>query len=319
MDRDFVFATYVVELKKALTRHKATETVISNLYGLVAIPACLDGKGGLTIDCAKSTGHDIVHRIANPHQNICAHSHDPVVIDGIASSFKAKFSNDIHPSKLPTLVDTLAEIVEESDLHESIKKTLLDLVCPNDPWLFLGRAYLESLQPTNKLPKEAERNGEPQYPKRPETLVPSTPSYSEGSFIDALMEVYEEDEGVEGFSLDDLEGHPKSQKHFQRQRGHFYAAEAVRRGTRDIFSNSEEDQFEVLKEEVYDGIDDLYFSEYETGLARLTQVVSTAGLIPVQRSWLGRDTDWISPAEKKGVCHFLVNDGRLDGWVNKDE
>lgn len=37
---------------------------------------------------------------------------------------------------------------------------------------------------------------------------------------------------------------------------------------------------------------------------------------PVDQCWIARDTVWIGNAQKKGVCHVLVNEGKLEGWVN---
>lgn len=99
----------------------------------------------------------------------------------------------------------------------------------------------------------------------------------------------------------------------------YYAAESVHRGTRDVFDENEEDQFEVFEEEVYEGVVDTYEDEYDSGMARLREVLKQASQVSVQRSWLSRDTDWIGAAQKKGACHFLVNDGRLEGWVGSDD
>lgn len=39
----------------------------------------------------------------------------------------------------------------------------------------------------------------------------------------------------------------------------------------------------------------------------------------VDKCWLSRDTDWVGNPQKKGVCHFLVKEGKLDGWVRDDD
>lgn len=316
---DFVFATYVLTLKKALKKDKANEKIISYLYGLISIPVGLDGKGDRTIDCPKTTGNDIIHRRANPHQQIQAHSHDPKVLNTITESFKKRFEDNTHTGKLPLVIEEMLELIAVSSMLEETKAELKRLASLDEPWKFLSRAFLESLLPMNKLLEKPESGINPHYPKRPEANIPSTPSHSEGKFIGALMDVYAEKENLNDFDLDTLEDYPAHKKHFQKHRGHYYAAEAVRRGTRDVFANSEDDQFEVLEDEIYDGVDDIYDSEFENGLARLTDVASHAASIPIQKSWLGRETDWISAKEKKGVCHFLVNSGRFPGWVDTNE
>ena len=52
--KEFVFAEYVKEIKKAIKGRRASEKVISDLYGLVAIPAQLEDKNGDIIACAKT-------------------------------------------------------------------------------------------------------------------------------------------------------------------------------------------------------------------------------------------------------------------------
>ena len=46
----------------------------------------------------------------------------------------------------------------------------------------------------------------------------------------------------------------------------YFAAEAVRRGTRDIYSD--ESQFDVLKAETYEGVKEVWEDEYKNGYAR---------------------------------------------------
>lgn len=32
-----------------------------------------------------------------------------------------------------------------------------------------------------------------------------------------------------------------------------------------------------------------------------------------------RETEWIGNSQRKGVCHFLVGENRLKGWVREDD
>lgn len=327
--REFVFAYYVLELKNALKKRTANETVIGHLYGLVAIPANLDGKGGRTIDCPKTTGNDIVHRRANAHRDIQAHSRDPEVVDGIGDRFKTTFSKLIHPSKLPTYLDSLREGVAESSLHAEIKAELLALCENEEPWDFLGRSFLEvvlinniSAEPENLRSDSKSLNNinvSSRFPARPHVEAPNEPSHEEGYFIDALMEAYGQAEGIEEFDLDRLDDFPKRKGDFNRNRECFYAAEEVRRGARDIYSDEENDQFEVLKEEIRDGVDILYYSDYGSGVERMSHVLEAATRLPIEKSCLGRDTNWVGGKEKKGTCHFIVNDRIWPGWVSTGE
>lgn len=149
--KDLYFSAYVAALKQALKNNRASETVISKLYSLVAIPARLDGKGGRTIDCPKSTASDIMHRRSNAHHDIRNHSHDAEVIDSIGDRFKSVFSNDLHEARIPELIETVSDLVEHSSIRAEARENLLRLSNEDDIWDFLGLAYLESLQPENKI------------------------------------------------------------------------------------------------------------------------------------------------------------------------
>jgi len=108
-------------------------------------------------------------------------------------------------------------------------------------------------------------------------------------------------------------------EHYKRQRKDFYAAESVRQGTRETYGDTDPDQFEVLKEETYDGVIDVWEQKHLNGYIRLNAVLAQATHIRIDRCWLCRDTDWIGNSQRKGVCHILANDGIITKWVNKDE
>jgi hypothetical protein len=138
-------------------------------------------------------------------------------------------------------------------------------------------------------------------------------------YVTALMEAYGDAEGIDDFTKDALTTHTdKYGEHFKRQRKDFYAAESVRQGTREAYTDTDPDQFEVLKEETFDGIVDVWEQDHGNGYLRLTKVLAQAAQIRIDRCWLCRDTDWIGNSQKKGVCHILVNDGVIKGWVKKN-
>lgn len=148
---EFVFAAYVDALKKALKSNKASDTVISKLYGLIAIPAKLDGKNELTIECSKSTASSIMNRKSNAHHDIRAHSHDPLVKNSIGERFQRVFGNDLHEANTQYLITTLTALIKSSNLAKEKKEYLLHLSKNENIWDFLAFSYLESLHQENKL------------------------------------------------------------------------------------------------------------------------------------------------------------------------
>ncbi|MBR0577230.1 hypothetical protein KCG48_12980 [Proteiniclasticum sp. BAD-10] len=134
-------------------------------------------------------------------------------------------------------------------------------------------------------------------------------------YITELLAAYGDAENMVGFDREDLASYPGYTDNFNRHRKDFFSAESVRRGIREAYGDADPDQFEVLKDETFDGIIDVWEQDFAHGFRRLGEVMIQASKIRIDRCWLVRDTDWIGNSQKKGVCHILVNDGRIKGWV----
>ena len=96
--------------------------------------------------------------------------------------------------------------------------------------------------------------------------------------------------------------------HFARSRQEFYSAESLRTFSRDTLPPGE---FERLQDEVHDGIRDEVRLDHPSGYHRVVTVVKTARALdlgghPLHTRMTVRD--------RGGVCHQLVNDGRVR-WV----
>lgn len=106
----------------------------------------------------------------------------------------------------------------------------------------------------------------------------------------------------------------------KQRRIEYFAAEAVRRGTRENFRNNDPDNlFTALMSETLDGVSDVHAMGYRHGFERLLSVMKHATALHFENCILGRIPDWVGPSQKKGVCHMLVNEGQIKGWVNDDE
>ena len=138
-------------------------------------------------------------------------------------------------------------------------------------------------------------------------------------YINALCEVYAEklEQEVTPDSLATLPDRYK--KNFSEQRKAFYSAESVQRSVREVFADGEE-QFNLLKDDAYEGISPIYFDDtYATGYDRLIAVLSKITNTTLSVSTLTNIIGLIGNLEKKGICHILVNDDRIKSWVNIDE
>lgn len=132
----------------------------------------------------------------------------------------------------------------------------------------------------------------------------------------ALTDVYSEriNKNITPENIKEL---PKPlQFNFETQRKAYYSIEGVRRSVRDAFRNGEE-QFTYLEEDTYYGIVDTYYDDrIENGYARLMAVLNKATNISLKKSLLLNIPSLIGNNEKRGICHMLVNDGKIKSWVN---
>ena len=106
----------------------------------------------------------------------------------------------------------------------------------------------------------------------------------------------------------DLPGLPgKIQTNFSQSRGNFFIADALGRFSRDHFPGG----FDDVKQHVHDGVVDVTHASHQDGFECVLAVMKQAASLPLPDSEL---TPYVSPADKKGMCHHLTNDGKLS-WV----
>lgn len=327
---ELVFATVINELKLSSKETIADPDLINLLYDAVAEPINLTNKNGDPITVSKGTASKIVNRTkgGNPNRDIRKHSQDQRVLDSIERFFQKNIVKRLLKDSEDDLIYRLSEIINKDSLiSDNKKQELLASAQKNTLARFLASVYLYSLSRDNVITsgKSSKQKGQDDIDERkkhplPEEKLPLNLKKTERPYVDALMEVYEEVTGEEHFSIKNLDDHPVQKRHFVRQRTDYFAAESVRRGTRDVYGDEEEEEyFKIFLKEIRDGIIDVYYSpRFKTGYERLEAVLIEAKNTPVNQCWLSRDTVWIGNSQKKGVCHILVNDNVLEGWVLKD-
>lgn len=152
--------------------------------------------------------------------------------------------------------------------------------------------------------------------------VPEDIEKTELPYVKALLAAYADAEHLEKVKLEEtpsfFQKFSKYKRNFDGQRQNYYDAESICRGVRDAFDFKEyEHQFSELKNDLYNGICDVVEDEHDNGFERLREVLKQALLISLDRYDLAR-LGIIGNGHRKGICHLLVNDGRLT-WVNQDE
>lgn len=131
---------------------------------------------------------------------------------------------------------------------------------------------------------------------------------SETRYIKKIIEAYSENKNKE-INLNELDLFPDLLKHFKRQREYFYSAESLKRCIRDIFTN--EDEFKLLQDEMYDGLIDYIEDQFEDGYDRMKKTIHEAGKVNLSISSIDRELNFVRNADKKGICHHLANDDRI--------
>ena len=77
----------------------------------------------------------------------------------------------------------------------------------------------------------------------------------------------------------------------------------------------EKDPFDTLKDEIEIGIFETAHSPCTDPVQKINNVVGKAAELSISEMVNKATHDWIGVREKKGVCHMLVNDERLN-WVS---
>lgn len=137
-------------------------------------------------------------------------------------------------------------------------------------------------------------------------------------YIHALCEVYAERLAKDVTPKTTGELPEKLQRHLELQRQAYFDAKSIERSVRDAFVDGER-QFDALKDDAYDGIEMVYFDEdHETGYVRLQEVLKKITSTELAKSNLINIKGFITNKTRKGICHILVDDARINSWVNTD-
>jgi hypothetical protein len=147
-------------------------------------------------------------------------------------------------------------------------------------------------------------------PSRPVVPVPPDDVQShELRYVAQLLAAYSDHSKRDVKTPQALSTNPNLMQHFKRSRGYFYSAEALARFSRDHFQQG---AFDAIKQHVFDGVADISASGHDDGYRCVLAVTGAAAQLPLPQSDL---QPYVGPADKKGICHHLANDGDLT-WVS---
>ena len=332
----FCFGTYAKAVQKVMKSPNGNKDVTELLLSLIIDNVEITNQSGDVFVVTDKMASELLSFKTNLQKKIVTASSGRVVADAACDFFADAVIPVLMPELHDDLIADLSSLVS-SDIEIPAKKkdALLKSSQEDSIESFLSDLFLYAIKRTNrqttldtcsdsdmklstaiagmKKLDEILTN----IPKLNPVAIPDTPSSDEMAYITELLAAYAEVAGKTELQLNDLATLPKYKSDLERRRKDYYAAETIREGTRDSFGDKDEIHFKVLKEETYDGIVDSYLQSYPDAIARLNGVMSQAVLVPINRCLLSK-LNWISGREKKGVCHFLVNDGEIK-WVNDDD
>lgn len=153
-------------------------------------------------------------------------------------------------------------------------------------------------------------------PRPTRVPVPSVVTSNEQAYIGELLNAYADAEGLSDFTETELQTYTEYQEDLDDRRIDYYAAVSIERGVMELDADNLSDQFSVLKEETLDGVKDTARKSYLNGYEKMLSVMEQASILVFENYLLSKSPYWISSKIKKGVCHHLVNDGKLK-WVKR--
>ena len=333
------FSTFAVEIKGALNEATANEDVTELLFNSVVFPVSLMNKKSDPFTVSKETASRLFNRLINVPQEIRRTSVSPEVAASIYNYFGKNVLSRLMPGLEQDLLLKLTTIIHADDsIPDSTKNDFISKAQKNTLAEFLADVFLYTLKKPNKqsvVDASIEARDELALALSdadklqallgklnltlPSALIPPGEVEShEMVYVTELLAAYADAAGIAELPKESLSQHPRYKNDFERRRKDYYAAETIRRGSRDIFRETDPAQFDILKCETYDGVIDEHSQNFPHGYARLNSVMTQAALLSIEKCLLSRLPNWIGNSEKKGVCHILVNDGRLK-WVTSDE
>ena len=329
------FAKIMTEIKATLRETTANEDVVYLLFDAIVSPLELTNKDGNPLEIDKAVASGLINRKRNVPTQIKNSASSKKVIESIYDYFEKSVLPRLASDRESDLLEILKTCIErDNSIAPDTKNSFLEKGNKDTLAEFLADVFLYSLKKENKIdvmsPDGGKQNTDPPseispnqntYSAQPPILLSPTDEIEEHeiTYVRELMAAYGDAEGDDDFTRDKLPQFPAYESNFARQRKDYFAAESVRRCVRDTYTVNDPDQFEILKDETYDGVVDVLEQDFDNGYQRLKGVMAQASQIRVDKCLLSRDTTWIGNSEKKGVCHVLVNERRIKGWVKKDE
>ncbi|MDK2942240.1 MAG: hypothetical protein PWP56_1753 [Acetobacterium sp.] len=328
----FNYASYAQTLELGISKPNMTKIAIALFEPIINLEGVLNRNGNpytITSTMAKA----LWEQKKDIPENLKIATGSLELINNIGEYFYNHIIDDlVNPLQESQMYSAMVTLIRNSDLQKDQIEELMQYYESNEKDEFLGRAFLYAVSKDN-LQKDAIPFETPvdadirtfkemikKNHKKPISIIPPDDIEDhELGYVQELYRVYHEETGEYYVRPEDLDSQPKLKKNFNRQRKDYYCAETIHRELRDTIRLDETDGFNILKDEMYDGVITTCEKDYDCSYKRLTAVMEHATAVPISHNLQERMLDWVSPGEKKGVCHMLVNDMRLTWLEDEDE
>lgn len=335
---DLCFATFTKNLKIALSEPTSDEELVRTLLNCILLSVDIKNRNGNPFDISKSLASDYLNRKRSIPREIQKAASSDSVKNNSEQYFSEYIISMIDALRLDDLIDAQTKLLEgDPDLPKRAAKKVL-AAKDSGAVYFLSQLFLFALTRPNKRNKPQEIPTAPSNKftendlvvinqklalmEVPERLIPPDQiADDELRYISELLAAYADATGKDVLTQEDLFSDPglkKFKKDFSRQRKDFYAAETIRRASRDSLAERGVQAFQALKDETYAGIEEMLDNYYDNGFQRLKAVMDRVGILTLTKSMLLKIPNWVGIEERKGICHFLVNDGEVQ-WVDADD
>lgn len=324
--RVYNYSSFVKVLCEGIINPNKTKVAQVLFEPVINSKGCLQKNGNPYIIDSKKASMWFNQKVDIP-ENIKKASETKELYYSIPKYFSDNvFGKLLNSGKTEGMLKSLYELICDSDLTNTEKETLKTFYNNNEYPAFLSRAFLCAIIQNNlkrdseELEKEIKFNMDAfkryvEESKKPSPIIPPEDiAPEEMEYVKALYAVYGEKTGTICKKQTDLHNFPRLEKDFDRHRKNYYLAETIRRGLRDTGCFKNSDIFDTVKDEMYEGVVDTEQEEYDCGFDRLSAVMKHATVVQLSRNSENMTLNWIGPGEKKGICHMLVNDKRLN-WM----
>lgn len=318
---EFVLRTYASILRKSWDSDISREDLLTLLFHSVGKPLG-HPLGDSEFGCGKDRAGRIFNRTGNAPECV----RNGVELEEVKRTLPDYFEKEIlvyvRPNQEVNLLHRMMQAIRRASLAPERIDEFRSLQEQHAYSVFLANAFRESLAHDNRQEKKKSSDyGGMKALDYAELPVPIDVADDEQGYIDALLDVYGEAEDVPSFTVNDVRG-SDHEEHYDFQRASFYSTESLRQGTRELADYSGQDPFEDFEKTMEDGIKPTYMRTYKrnytSGYDCLDAVIEAAITVQVSHLPYAEVVKRIDSIQKIGMCHFLVNDGRIEGWVHHD-